>query len=526
MLDSSGADIRDPAVSWNGQRIAFAARASADQPLRLYWMNRDGSGCEPIAAADPGSTQENGILIHDFDPTFAPDGRLVFASTRGNIAGDSERRGPTRTPSSLQPNANLYVLEDGNIRQLTFLLNQEIASSFMNDGRLIFTAEKREFEFHQLALRRQNLDGADYHPLFAQRESVGYRAATEVVELPNRNLVFIASHLPCDRGPASNPCAEDGAGSIMIVNRSIGPDQDDRSAGDRDYIHSMYHLVPGAFGTIPDIPSTNSRQGVYRSPSPLPTGRILSACEPSASDLQAGPFSYRICETHASTGSVRDIGGEAGMANLQPIAIYARPFGGIFQSRRDEVNARTRIDSSITFSELTVLDWPLLSTLLFDNIREPRPIDEDIAGIRIWQAMPPPTTSTVPEGEGWVTDSFGTVYQNYRELGMVRTYEDGSLRVRLPGGIPLLFEPTDRSGNEIRFDGDSRFSGRKIQREQTQLYPGEFLHQSFPRALFDGICGTCHGSLSGRELDNVVNIDVLTSASRVMAAGQDPVDLR
>ena len=41
--------------------------------------------------------------------------------------------------------------------------------NFMQDGRLIYTVEKREPNFYELALRRQNLDGGDYHPLYSQR---------------------------------------------------------------------------------------------------------------------------------------------------------------------------------------------------------------------------------------------------------------------------------------------------------------------------------------------------------------------
>ena len=55
--------------------------------------------------------------------------------------------------------------------------------SFMQDGRLVFTAEKREPGFLELALRRQNLDGGDYHPLYSQRATIGYEQSTGVVEL-------------------------------------------------------------------------------------------------------------------------------------------------------------------------------------------------------------------------------------------------------------------------------------------------------------------------------------------------------
>src|SRR5690606_7503781 len=186
------------------------------------------------------------------------------------------------------------VLFRSEVRQLTYLLNQELQPSFMTDGRLIFTAEKREPDFHMLAGRRQNLDGSDYHPLFAQRDSVGYRSATEIVELFDRNLAFVAA--PID--------ARDGAGRIAIVNRSIGPDQDDRDPGDRFYIHSQRFPV----GT-----------GVWRSPYPLPSGRLLVSCDRGASDPTAGGFDFDLCEIDPDTGAIRTLGGAAGRADVEAV---------------------------------------------------------------------------------------------------------------------------------------------------------------------------------------------------------------
>jgi hypothetical protein len=59
-----------------------------------------------------------------------------------------------------------------------------------------------------------------------------------------------------------------------------------------------------------------------------------------------------------------------------------------------------------------------------------------------------------------------------------------------------------------------------------QFYPGERANQSFPRQLFNGMCGGCHGSITGYELDVAVDIDALTSASRTGARAEPAVDLR
>ena len=517
---AAGADIRTPAASWDGSRIAFAARASASEPLRLYWMATDGSGCEIVpGTATPASA--NGILVHDFDPAFAPDGRLVFASTRGNVDGSVDYRGPTRTPAALQPNANLFVMDSGGVRQLTFLLNQELAPSFMRDGRLIFSTQKREPGFHQIALRRQNLDGGDYHPLFAQRQSVGFDRAMEVVELVGGNdYAFVA-------GPLD---AADGAGTIVVANRSIGPDQVDRDPADRAYLHSMTQPVPGAFGAIAGVPSGPRGSGVFRSPAALPTGRLIVSCDLGATDVRAGPFAFELCELDPRDRSVRPLGGEGGLANVEAVAVYARAQHGVFESRLAEANGASLIDPGLApAASMHVLDYPLLDTLLFANIRTGRPIDNAVGGVRIFEARPPPATapSFAELGANVVTDGYGSVYVDYVERGWVPTEADGSLRLLMGGGMPFLMQSTDDSGTPLMFESEgSPLMGERIQREQAQLYPGEDVRASFQRDLFNGFCANCHGSITARELDIGVEPDILTRASQTLARDSVPVDLR
>jgi len=478
------ADIRQPAVSWDGTRIAFAARVGAGSNWAVYEMNADGSGC---AVADVGDTAN-----HNLDPAYAPDGRLIFASTRGNIMGSFPYDGPTLTPAALQPNANLYVRDTpGAIRQLTFLLNQELAPAFMGDGRLIMTAEKREREFHQLAGRRLNLDGGDYHPLFAQRDSVGFNAAWDVVELINRNLVMVA-------GPIG---AEGGA--IAVVNRSIGPDQTDRPADDRAYFSSMDILT-----------------GVYRNTSPLPNGRMLAACDQTAMDPSAGNFPFQICEIDGSSGAVRALGG-MGAASVDPVAVFARAQNGVFVSRIDEANGHTEIIPGEDTAEILIHDFPVLATLVFSNTRVGRNLNPDIDGIDIFEAMPPPPGTTdfnMPD------DGFGPRWEQLEQRGSVGLRADGSVKFRISGGMPMLLRPTV-GGSPLMFGPDDAFTGEIIQREQMQFYPGEHTNQSFQRVFFNGLCGGCHGSLSGRELDIAVNVDILSAASQSLARDDSPADL-
>jgi hypothetical protein len=521
-------DVRRPAVSWDGSRIAFAARASASEPFGLYVI--DGSTCalEPSIAApavdDTGvSVPDNGELVHNFDPAFAPDGRLVFASTRGNVTSTKSfigYSGPQRAPADPSKlNANLYVLEDGKIRQLTFLLNQELTPSFMRDGRLIMTTEKRQPGFYQLAGRRINLDGGDYHPLFGQRSTIGFNQYTDVVELADKNLAAIVS----ERGAAH------GAGALALVNRSLGVDQ--RSTNEADYLQD-----PGAIGypnpsfyqssmRILDEAATgllSGTQGAYRSPAPLPNGNILASYAANVVALDNFSGNFDIVVVNAVTGARTPLISSAS-DELWAVAVYPRASIGVFKSRLDEANGASQIDAEEAergLSKVTFLDVNLLSSLIFQNTRSGRAIPGVPALRGIWESLPPVgATSFADAGSQYVTsDEFGEVYVRRRLLGAPEVHGDGSASVLIRGGAPITLELV------AELSGDDEPKAH-FQREEMQFYPGEVVRQGFRRELFDGMCGGCHGSVSGLENEVAVNPDILTQASDVIARGKRPDDL-
>jgi hypothetical protein len=526
-LDPATSDARRPAVSWDGARVAFSARTAAQAPWQIYVVEADGScAVEPNidapAVDDQGQpVPDNGELVHNFDPAFAPDGRIVFASTRGNIVNRAafDYDGPQRSPADpSRLNANLYLLEGAalgvpRIRQLTFLLDQELTPAFMSDGRVIFTAEKRATGFYQLAGRRMNLDGGDYHPLFAQRPTVGHDQMTDIVELADKNLVGVVSQ----RG------ARHGAGGLLLVNRSVGVDQ--LSTDPADYVQdpgamtwpnpnfyqkSARLVDPAATGRL------DGTTGAYRNPSPLPDGRLVASYAP-ATDLGNFNGGFELVVVDPRTGSRTPL--LAGGADLLwPVAVYARQPREVFHSRLDEANGATRVERDRVDAEVLFLDVPLMMSLVFQNTRTGRQLNA--AGpLEVIEVLPPEPGVTSLSGANVVQDAFGGLVVRQRPRGTVPLFGDGSARVLLPGGVPLTYRAS------IRLADDSAPQAHQV-REQFQFYPGEVARQSFPRSLFNGMCGGCHGSLSGREMDVAVDPDVLTQASDVQAARSPATDLR
>jgi hypothetical protein len=527
-LTPASSDVRRPAVSWDGARIAFAARRSADESYGIYVI--DGASCalEPTIAApavdDGGDTvPTNGELVHNFDPSFAADGRVVFASTRGNTKNVSafDSAGPQRTPADPgRLNSNLYVLEDGKVRQLTFLLNQELSPSFMRDGRLLMTTEKRQPGFYQLAGRRMNLDGGDYHPLFGQRSTVGFNQFTDVVELADKNLAAIMS----ERGAAH------GAGTLTIINRSLGIDQRSGDTADYtqdpaavDYPNPLFYQRSIRIVDEAATGKLAGTQGAYRSPSPLPDGSILVSYAANVVALDNFSGNFDIVMVDASTGQRTPLIGGAD-DELWPVAVYARSSIGQFESRLDEANGATQIvddSAQAKTADVTFIDVSLVSSLIFQNTRSGRSLPSSkLALLGVWESLPPVgATSFADADPAFVTtDEFGPVYVRRRLLGNPDVYEDGSAAMRVRGGVPLMLQVT------AQLAGDAEPTAH-FQREEMQFYPGENARQGFRQDLFNGLCGGCHGSLSGMENEIAVNPDILTQASDVVARVKDPSDL-
>jgi hypothetical protein len=522
-LNAGSADVRRPAVSWDGSKIAFSARSSAGEGFQVYVI--DGGTCapDPTINAPPvddtgTAVPSNGEPVHNFDPQFAPDGRIVFTSTRGNIinVGSYSYSGTQRTPADPSKlNANLYVAENGNVRQLTFLLNQELYPSFMSDGRLIFTTEKRAPEFYQLAGRRINLDGGDYHPLFGQRATIGYNQLTEVVELSDKNLAAILS----DKG------AVHGGGTLAVINRSIGVDHDQSIPPDsfvqdpaaqtwpnNVFFQRSLHIVdPAATGRM------GGTQGAYRSPSPLPNGTMLVSYAPNVVDIANFSGGYAIHQVDPITGTRTQLISDADDL-IWPVGVYARGNHGVFKSRIDEANGASQIFTDASdHSQITFVDVPVLASLLFQNTRSQRFLGSNTS-LEIWQDLPPDPGTTGYSGADITSDAFGQLFVRRKQLGNVQLESDGSAKVKIPAGMPVVLA----TGVPLPAGGGA---SRHFQREEMQFYPGEYVRQSFRREFFNGLCAGCHGSVSGYENEIAVKPDVLTQASTVSARDKAPTDM-
>ncbi|MEZ4368907.1 MAG: hypothetical protein R2939_21900 [Kofleriaceae bacterium] len=495
------ADVRDPDVRLDGDTVAFAMRTSAADPLGLWTVSITGGNCTRVtpAVADVG-----GIKIHNFDPAWSPDGEyLVFASTRGTS-------GPTRSRQLFLPQSDLWRmrLDGSGLEQMTFLTNSELAPNFMREGRVIMTTEKVSGGFYQLAGRRLNWDLTDYHPLLAQRAeslyvapgdltstlpSVDYGQATDIRESSNGNFLLILS----------DPGARGGAGTLAVFNRSVGTFEAGRVDEDPGFLEAMHLVDPAATGRVGSATS-----GAYRGAFPLPDGTVLTSYAAFSGDLgSATQFAWDLVSIDPSTGARQVLVGGAG-AQVDAVLAIKRPPGRLFLNRRQLVFGGA-VDPGLSADRAVIHfpDAPAVFTLLTGNLRRGRPVEEFRRATQLAVYLEEPAPSGTTSGSGP-----GGIFESRQLLGRAPLAADGSVRVNVPAGAGVILALEDGSGNTV-----------VTMTEEHQVGPGEAISLGIKADLFDAVCGGCHGSISGSELDIAVTPDALTGASESLSATATPV---
>ncbi len=493
---SDDLDVRGPEFSVDAQQLVFAARKGADSGLDLWLVDLAANTCRRLTHDD--GRKQGEVRVHNFDPVFAPNGALVFASTRAG----------TLTLKRLLPNADLYRVEPdldfSNPERMTALSNSELAPAFMGNGQLSFTAEKATPDFYQLGGRRINWDLSDYHPLIVQRStsddtfgkvfpSAGYAQGTEIREDLDRNFLVILS----------DANAKGSGGALGIFNRSVGPFEEGRN--EVTFLRALLLADPAATGR-------DGTMGVYRSPHPTPNGEILVSYAANVRAPAADVPRYDLALVNPVTRTRRPLLAGDTRSLVEPALGYKRAGRRLFNNVPQLVFGGTH-DRQSSVGVMHIPDVPMLASLLDANLRRGRnlaPLDK-AKSLKVYEVQTP-TSATVDMAKMLGSEK---VFTSRKALGTAPLEEDGSIRVTLPAGKPLIFELLDGNGKAIF-----------TMREEHQMGAGEVITPGVPRRVFDAVCGGCHGSISGKELDVTVSVDALTGASVSLSRNQAPKTLR
>ena len=178
LLDDPQGGVRDPQVHYDGQRILFSYRRGGSPYYHLYEINADGTGLKQLTDGP----------FDDLEPSYLPDGGIVFCSSRCQ----------RWVPCWYVQVATLYRCDgDGrNIRPLSSNIEQDNTPWVLPDGRILYTrweyVDRSREHFHHLWV--MNPDGTgqmayygNLHPgdVFLDAKPVPGTAQVVMINSPN-----------------------------------------------------------------------------------------------------------------------------------------------------------------------------------------------------------------------------------------------------------------------------------------------------------------------------------------------------
>jgi hypothetical protein len=259
----------------------------------------------------------------------------------------------------------------------------------------------------------------------------------------------------------------------------------------------------------------DSTVGAYRSPASLPNGEILVSYAANVRNTLTDTPQYALVATTlgdataGTDGTRRALLGDPSLSLVEATLGHRRSATALFRNIPQLV-----FGGHETGDDLAIMHFPdlsMLATLLGDNLRRGRDVARFDAAValKIYEERPPPGPN--PGG----LQGSQMVYVDRVSLGSVPLASDHSVKVYVPARKPLILELVDGAGKPVL-----------TMREEHQVSAGEYITPGVPRQLFNGVCGGCHGSISGSELDVAVDVDALTGASVSLSRDLDPQPLR
>lgn len=393
-----------PDLSYDGTQILFAWTErggftsvwNETNTFHIFKVNVDGTGLTQLTDGDN----------NDFDPTWLPDGRVVFISDR--------RGGYGRCHPRPVPTYTLHIMNDdgSNIRATSLHETNEWQPSVDNNGMIVYTrwdyVDRGENQMHSPWITSP--DGLDARAINLNYPNDEWRLPRMIISL--RAIPNSGKYVAIAMGHHAQ-----SYGSVITVDPDI---EDDDAMGPIERITKDAGFPESTVGT-------NNDQ-FYASPWPLSEDLFMVAHEPNYSTFNIANLHYGIYIVDRD-GNKQEIYTDQNLSVLDPIPVKPRPkpvsVTGLYFDPMPESFA-----ANATVSVMNVYD----SLIPFDeNVR--------IEKLRIVQVLPKTTAHNLEPNVSYF------INRNTRQvLGTVPVEADGSAYFYMPYDKLVYFQALDENG--------------------------------------------------------------------------------
>jgi hydrazine synthase alpha subunit-like protein/WD40 repeat protein len=392
LLDDPRGGVRDPHMHYQGRKVLFSYRPGGTEEYHLYEIGVDGQDLRQLTDGP----------FDDIEPTYLPDGDIIFCSSRCN-----------RWVACWNvPVAILYRCDGSghNIRMLSSNAVTENTPAVLKDGRLLYTRweynDRSQLAYHHLWT--VNPDGTGQMTFYGNMHPTGIRQ--NIVDQTG-NVVNYSNVPGADAMLDARPIPGSG-GIVAIFSPGHGRREHQGFVTIVDPRHGPDHL-PAARRIHPD--------GAWRDPYPLSNEQFLAARHREIHLLSrqgATRLLYRLDDARSD------------MMVHEPVPVRPRP--------REPVVTTTREESEST------------GKLVLANITRGRNMEGVRAGeirkLLVLEQLPAPFHNS----PGFDGISLWGSFTITRILGTVPVEPDGSAFFQVPAMRSLFFVALDSQDLSVK----------------------------------------------------------------------------
>jgi len=404
------AKSNEPPAGWLDRRTNYDLRRS-EEPIHIFEIGTDGRRLRQITRGE----------WSDLDPTYAPNGDIVFVSERCGTSLQCNEYDKDET------SCNLYVMRpDGTrIRRMSANKDGDYLPHTLDDGTIGYTRweyHERSFAFIQ-SLWFVRPDGTGADALFKQHFANPW-ALEDIRSIPGtRKLVAIATgHHTLAVGP------------LVIVDASLGMNES-RGIG---IVTPNVKPPEGGMDGVP-VPEggVSDNGGLYSTPWALSEKFFLVSYSFSNKQTDATGHGLYLVDVF---GNKELIHRDPAISCFIPVPLRARPRPPVLPDAID----LTKDYATCAVSDASFGSEEIAGRIRYLRIAEPIgwPYDNQRGGQRYVEDH----NCQKPSGEKRIADNWTAV----RILGDVPVEPDGSAHFRVPADTAVYFQLLDENRMELR----------------------------------------------------------------------------